>query len=94
MPCSCTDCEAACPVFEPPDFDDDSDFVIVEGVDGVVFIMVIIFVIGTIIFLAIIAASEALKKNISLCKFFKEQFTEAGISNLSNRRNIAATTVG
>jgi hypothetical protein len=47
----------------------DEDFVIVEGVDGVVFIMVIIFVIGTIIFLAIVAASTALKKNMSLCKF-------------------------
>ena len=46
----------------------DGDFVIVEGVDGVVFIMVIIFVLGTIIFLAIVAASAALKKNISLCK--------------------------
>ena len=67
--CSCGDCEAACPVFEPPNFDDeDTDFVIVEGVDGVVFIMVIIFVIGTIIFLAIVAASSALKKNISQCK--------------------------
>jgi hypothetical protein len=29
---------------------------------------VIIFVIGTIIFLAIVVASSALKKNISLCK--------------------------
>ena len=33
--CSCTDCELACPVFDPSDFvddDSDQDFVIVEGV--------------------------------------------------------------
>ena len=66
--CSCTDCIESC---TPPDFPDvDEDFVIVEGVDGVVFIMVIIFVLGTIIFLAIVAASAALKKNISHCKLF------------------------
>jgi hypothetical protein len=65
--CSCTDCEEAC---VPPDFgDEDNEFVIVEGVDGVVFTMVIIFVLGTIIFLAIIAASVALKKDDLMCKF-------------------------
>ena len=75
--CSCSDCEATCSTFEPPDYgDEDGDFVIVEGVDGVVFIMVIIFVIGTIIFLAIVAASTALKRNISQCK--KDFFLSKG----------------
>jgi Niemann-Pick C1 protein len=64
--CSCSDCHESC---KPPKFPDPpGEFVIVEGVNGVVFIMVIIFVIGTIIFLAIVAASWALKRNISLSK--------------------------
>ena len=60
--CSCTDCDLACKVPEFPD-EDDQEFVIVEGVDGVVFIMVIIFIVGSIIFLAIIVGSTVLEKN-------------------------------
>jgi hypothetical protein len=58
--CSCSYCEKAC---VPPDISEfvEEDFNIVPGVDGVVFIMVIIFVVGTIIFLAIIIASKILK---------------------------------
>ena len=49
--CGCADCDAACKI---PDFpDEDEDFVIVPGVDGVTFIMVVVFVLGSIIFLAI-----------------------------------------
>ena len=55
-----------------PDFSDetDEDFVIVEGVDGVVFIMVIIFIVGSIIFLAIIVGSTVLERNALFRKFF------------------------
>ena len=60
--CSCTDCDLACKVPEFPD-EADQEFVIVEGVDGVVFIMVIIFIVGSIIFLAIIVGSTVLEKN-------------------------------
>ena len=54
-----------------PDFSDeaDEDFVIVEGVDGVVFIMVIIFIVGSIIFLAIIVGSTVLERNALFRKF-------------------------
>ena len=71
--CSCVDCEASCNV---PDFSDetDEDFVIVEGVDGVVFIMVIIFIVGSIIFLAIIVGSTVLERNALFRKFFFFQF--------------------
>ena len=67
--CSCVDCEASCNV---PDFSDetDEDFVIVEGVDGVVFIMVIIFIVGSIIFLAIIVGSTVLERNALFRKLF------------------------
>lgn len=67
--CSCSDCELAC---EIPNFEDEEDdeFVIVEGVDGVVFIMVVIFVVGSIIFLASIIGSNVLKKSDLQCKFF------------------------
>ena len=66
--CSCSDCELACDI---PDFPDtnDQDFVIVDGVDGVTFIMVIIFVVGSIIFLAIVLGSSVLKNNVLLCKY-------------------------
>ena len=55
-----------------PDFSDetDEDFVIVEGVDGVVFIMVIIFIVGSIIFLAIIVGSTVLERNALFRKCF------------------------
>ena len=61
--CSCSDCEDACEIL---DFEENSgpDFVIVEGVDGMTFIMVVIFVVGTIIFLAIICGHSVLKNSV------------------------------
>ena len=72
-PCSCTDCKAQC---IPPDFSDyiTEDFCIVPGVDGVVFIMVIIFVVVTIIFLAIVLGSYVMKNTSCQCKFFSFLF--------------------
>ncbi len=59
--CSCSDCELSCDI---PDFpDEDADFVIVENVDGMVFIMVVVFVLGSIIFLAIVLGSSVLKSS-------------------------------
>ena len=53
-----------------PDFGiQDEEFVIVEGVDGVVFIMVIIFILGSIIFLAIIVGSTVLERNALFRKY-------------------------
>ena len=70
--CSCIDCEIACPNpdFGPPE----EEFVIVEGVDGVVFIMTIIFILGTIIFLAIVVGSNVIKKSAFLCKFSRSNW--------------------
>ncbi|XP_040569202.2 LOW QUALITY PROTEIN: NPC intracellular cholesterol transporter 1-like [Lepeophtheirus salmonis] len=63
-PCSCADCESAC---EPPHFEETQvGFYIVPGVDGTIFIMAIIFVVGSIIFLAIVIASKILKTQSNL----------------------------
>jgi Niemann-Pick C1 protein len=66
--CSCSDCDDSCvlPVFE----NEDEKFTIVPGVDGVAFIMVIIFIVGSIIFLAIIVGSNVLQNNALLCKYY------------------------
>ena len=48
----------------------DQPFNIVPGVDGVVFIMVVIFVIGTIIFLAIIIAAKIFENASNLGRYF------------------------
>ena len=61
--CGCADCPASCtislPEFEDPGF----NFEIVKGVDGLVFIMIIVFVVGSIIFIAIVCASDTLTKS-------------------------------
>lgn len=61
--CGCADCPTACtlnlPDFKPLTF----TFEIVEGVDGLVFIMIVVFVVGSIIFIAIVCASTALTKS-------------------------------
>ena len=71
MGCSCSDCDLSCAL---PDFSNDpeveDDFVIVEGVDGVVFIMVILFVVGSIIFLATIFGSSILQRSVVMRKFY------------------------
>ena len=59
----CADCPAACTI-NLPDFDDlGFNFEIVKGVDGLVFIMIIVFVVGSIIFIAIVCASDTLTKS-------------------------------
>ena len=66
--CACSDCDDAC---EIPNFpDEDNDFVIVPGVDGVTFIMVVVFVLGSIIFLAIVFGHSVLKNSVLQCEFF------------------------
>ena len=72
--CSCSDCDTSCTL---PDFSDEleNEFVIVEGVDGVVFIMVILFVVGSIIFLATVFGSSVLQKSVVMRKlktFFEQ----------------------
>ena len=61
--CGCADCPQACklnlPVFEERSL----NFEIVRGVDGLVFIMIITFVVGSIIFVAIVCGSAALTKS-------------------------------
>ena len=64
--CACSDCEAACKIPEFPD--ECQDFVIVPGVDGVTFIMVVVFVLGSIIFMAIIFGHSVMKNSVLKCK--------------------------
>ena len=66
--CACSDCEAACKIPEFPD--ECQDFVIVPGVDGVTFIMVVVFVLGSIIFMAIIFGHSVMKNSVLKCEFF------------------------
>ena len=68
--CGCSDCEAACDIPEFPD--ECQEFVIVPGVDGVTFIMVVVFVLGSIIFLAIIFGHSVLKNSVLQCKYYLE----------------------
>jgi len=61
--CGCADCPQACTA-NIPQFDDlNPNFEIVRGVDGLVFIMIIVFVVGSIIFVAIVCASNTLTKS-------------------------------
>ena len=64
--CACSDCDAACKIPEFPD--ECQDFVIVPGVDGVTFIMVVVFVLGSIIFLAIIFGHSVMKNSVLKCE--------------------------
>jgi len=61
--CGCTDCPAACTLNLPEFQQFQYQFEIVEGVDGLVFIMIITFVVGSIIFLAIVCANDKLTKS-------------------------------
>ena len=61
--CGCADCPTACTVNLPVFDDRDLNFEIVRGVDGLVFIMIIVFVVGSIIFVAIVCGSAALTKS-------------------------------
>jgi len=61
--CGCADCPQACTVNIPQFADMDPNFEIVRGVDGLVFIMIIVFVVGSIIFVAIVCASDTLTKS-------------------------------
>ena len=64
--CSCSDCEAA---YKIPEFPNEcQDFVIVPGVDGVTFIMVVVFVLGSIIFMAIIFGHSVMKNSVLKCE--------------------------
>ena len=58
--CSCTDCESSCaaPSFpEPVTY----DFEIFPGVSGVAFVMAVIFVVGSAVFLGIVFVSNTIK---------------------------------
>ena len=66
--CACSDCEAACKIPEFPG--ECQDFVIVPVVDGVTFIMVVVFVLGSIIFIAIIFVHSVIKNSILKYDFF------------------------
>lgn len=68
--CACSDCEAACKIPEFPD--ECQKFVIVPGVDGVTFIMVVVFVLGSIIFMAIIFGHSVMKNSVLKCEFFSQ----------------------
>ena len=61
--CGCADCPKACTVTLPEFQERELNFEIVQGVDGLVFIMIIVFVVGTIIFMAIVCGSAALTKS-------------------------------
>ncbi len=63
--CSCKDCEAACPVqnFDVPD----EHFFLFGGFDGMAFIMIMVFSIGTVIFLSTVFVSHAFGSKL-LCK--------------------------
>lgn len=65
--CGCTDCPGACNVDVPTFTDSGFHFEIVPGVDGMVFIMAIVFVVGSIIFLAIVCAHQHLTRNNLYC---------------------------
>jgi len=61
--CACSDCPTACTA-DLPDFEDPGfNFEIVRGVDGLVFIMIIVFVFLSIVFIAIVCASDTLTKS-------------------------------
>ena len=60
--CACSDCKAACKIPEFPD--EFKVFVIVSVVDGVTFIMVVMFVLGSIIFIAIIFGYSVMKNSV------------------------------
>jgi len=77
--CGCTDCPAACTLNLPEFREYEFNFEIVEGVDGLVFIMIVVFVVGSIIFIAIVCAADTLtKSNLaisdddSICGEYKE----------------------
>ena len=61
--CGCADCPKACTTSLPEFPDHQWNFEIVRGVDGLVFIMIIVFVVGSIIFVAIVCGSNALTKS-------------------------------
>ena len=61
--CGCADCPTACTTSLPEFPDHQWSFEIVRGVDGLVFIMIIVFVVGSIIFVAIVCGSNALTKS-------------------------------
>ena len=61
--CGCADCPQACTTSLPEFPDHQWSFEIVRGVDGLVFIMIIVFVVGSIIFVAIVCGSNALTKS-------------------------------
>ena len=74
--CSCTDCESAC---VPPTFPEiDREFVLFNGINGVTFIMIIVFSVGTIMFLAVNFVSAIMKS----------PYTNARKMQLNNLLNI------
>ena len=92
--CGCADCPTACTINLPEFTDLEFRFEIVKGVDGLVFIMIIVFVVGSIIFIAIVCASDTLTKSNLEIKdddsLYGDQADSSKDGSMSRRASVAS----